>query len=82
MGTRIHRLGALAAFALALTSLPTTGLAYPIASPVRTSPSATTDSNPLRVLLTLVSQEDVDLWAALNAVYSDSYVATACDQPC
>ena len=82
MNKRIRSLCAVTMFALALTSLPTTGLAAPIWAPVTSAPQPSVVNNPLRALLNATVQEAAALRSSLDAVYSDSYIATACDPTC
>jgi len=82
MTKRLRRLMAVTAFALAMTSLPSTSLAAPIWAPISSASQPTVADNPLRSLLGVPAAESASMWQALNAVYSDSYVSTACDPPC
>jgi hypothetical protein len=82
MSNRVRRFGAVAAFALALTASPVTSLAYPIWAPVDAAPQQTVSADPVRSLLDLVALQDASLWSALQSVYSDSYIPTACDPSC
>ena len=83
MITRIRSLIGVAAFAFALTRVPAGGLPFPFLTPATPAPQvAVHDSNPLRSLLNLVAQESANLWPAVERLYSDTFVATACDQSC
>ena len=77
-------LSAAAAFAIVLSATPTTSLAYPLSStPISTPSQTTVDTNPLRSLVDVLAVQSSSLWAALDSLYSDNYIATACDQePC
>jgi hypothetical protein len=78
MSIRIARLSAAAALAFLLSATPATGLAYPISAPYVSS-----DTNPVRSPLDVLASENGSLWAAMDAIYSGSYIATACQQePC
>jgi hypothetical protein len=84
MNTRIRTLLAAATFAVALTSLPATSLAYSsVSTPVTSTTQPTpNDSNPLRSLVNVFAQQAASLWSALDGLYSDQYVATDCDPSC
>jgi hypothetical protein len=81
MSTRIRSLLGAATFALVLTSVPATSLAYQ--SPVTSTPQYTiTNSNPLRSLLNVFAQQAASLFSALEGLYSDQYVSSHCDPSC
>jgi hypothetical protein len=75
--SRIRTLLGAAIFALVLTSVPATSLAYE--SPVTSTPQyAITNSNPPRSLLNVFAQQAACLFSALDGLYSDqSYRPTA-----
>ncbi len=82
MNKRLRRTTAVTIFALALCSLPSTGLAAPLWSPVTAARQPTIAANPLRSLANIFAQEAASLWSAMDAMYSDSYVVTACEPNC
>ena len=82
MKSSIRRTGLVTVFALALSSLPTTGLAAPISVPLTSAPVQVSSGNPLRDLVALIALETQALFSDLTVVYDDSFVETACDLPC